>query len=142
MTLRNMLAFGRDDSGVAAVEFAIIAPAIAGIAMTSFMLWEGMARHRTMERALNVGAEYYMNGGVSDSEAVAAVTSAWSNRPDGGTVEAERVYRCGEAVHLSSSTLCPTSKPPAVYVELSASASKPGSLVYETVVGERVVRVR
>lgn len=139
--LQMLQALFKDRRGVAAVEFAILAPAIAGIAATSFLLWDMIARQRDMDRALKVGAEYYMNGGVSDGAAVESATAAWNNRPENGKVEASRTCRCGEVV-ASCGDLCPTSTPAAVYVTLMATASKSDSVLFEATSSERVVRVR
>jgi Flp pilus assembly protein TadG len=141
MKLSDVIAKFRSDArGVAAVEFALVTPAIAGVALTSFMVWETGSRHRDMTSALRVGAEYYLNGGTDDAKAVASATEAWSRKLTGGEIVASRVCRCGDVV-VECTAMCSASKPPAIYVTLRGSGAVEGSVV-KTLVAEQVVRVR
>jgi Flp pilus assembly protein TadG len=141
MKLSGIVArFRADARGVAAVEFALVSPVIAGVALASFMIWEAGSRHRDMTGALRVGAEYYLNGGTDDAKAVAAATEAWGRKLTGGEITASRVCRCGDVV-VECAAMCPASKPPAIYVTLRGSGAVEGSAV-KTLVAERVVRVR
>ncbi|WP_332768881.1 TadE/TadG family type IV pilus assembly protein [Phenylobacterium sp.] len=111
----------RDERGVAAVEFAIITPVIALLAATSFMVWEFADRHQDMRSALKVGAEYYQNGGTDDAVAASLVQNGWRNRPATSAMTVSRACRCGTTA-IACTDLCPASRPPAVYVTLTASA--------------------
>ncbi|MES2894942.1 MAG: TadE/TadG family type IV pilus assembly protein [Pseudomonadota bacterium] len=132
-------AFHRDRRGVAATEFALITPAIALLAAASFAIWQFGESRQEMRSALEVGAHYYMNGGSDDAVATALAQSSWRNKPQAGVVMTTRACRCGEVV-APCANLCPASRPPAVYVTLTASA--PLHRDGREVTDRTVVRVR
>ncbi|UTP40609.1 pilus assembly protein [Phenylobacterium sp. LH3H17] len=138
--MRTLLrAFHRDRSGVAATEFALITPAIALLAAASFAIWQFGESRQEMRSALEVGAHYYMNGGSDDAVATALAQSSWRNKPQAGVVMTTRACRCGEVV-APCANLCPASRPPAVYVTLTATA--PLHRDGREVTDRTVVRVR
>jgi len=138
--MRTLLrAFHRDRRGVAAVEFALITPAIAVMAAGSFAIWQFADGRQEMRGALEVGAHYYMNGGSDDAVAAALAQSNWRKKPAGSVVTTTRACRCGEVV-VACASLCPASRPPAVYVTLSATSPLHGD--GQEVADRTVVRVR
>ncbi|MDP3854286.1 TadE/TadG family type IV pilus assembly protein [Phenylobacterium sp.] len=129
----------RDERGIAAVEFALIAPVIALLAATSFAIWEFADSRQDMRSALKVGAEYYLNGGSDDATAATLAVGDWRHKPAGAYITTSRSCRCGETA-ITCTSLCPASRPPAVYVTLSASAPLEGG--GNPTVDRMVVRVR
>ena len=89
--------FIADRRGVAALEMALITPAIAGVALLSFEVWQAAGRAADMRTALKAGAQYYMNGGSDDTAARSMAISAWERKPADG-----RGQR-GALVHLRGS---------------------------------------
>lgn len=139
--MRNLIQFWRDQRGAAILEMAFVAPIIGGMAAVSFAAWDAASRQQDMRAALEVGAEYYMNGGASDDVAEATATGAWRNAPEDAVVTSERICRCGTTVTICTN-LCTGNTPPSVYVHLSASATSPEAMFGAQQSAERVVRVR
>ena len=139
--MRKLITFWRDKRGAAIVEMAIVAPIIGGMAAVSFAAWDVASRQQDMRSALEVGAEYYMNGGRSDDVAKTASTEAWRNPPDDALVTSQRVCRCGVTVTVCTN-MCANDAPPSVYVHMTASGTSPEAMFTPYQSTERVVRVR
>jgi Flp pilus assembly protein TadG len=139
--MRKLSQFWRDQRGAAILELAFVAPIIGGMAAVSFAVWDVASRQQDMRAALEVGAEYYMNGGPSDDIAKTAATEAWRNAPEDAVVNSERICRCGTTVTICAS-MCANNAPPSVYVHLTASGTAPESMFTPHQTAERVVRVR
>ena len=114
--------FGRDRRGVAAVELAIILPVIALVAGLSLEMWLQAAHQRDAAEALDASVDYYVTGGLNDTEAKAVAMSAWKSRPDDGVVTIARECRCG-TVAVTCASSCPTPVAPGTYVKLTAAAT-------------------
>lgn len=131
----------RDARGVAAVEFAFIAPVIGVMIIMSYGVWEAAVRQQNLRSALKVGAEYYMNGGANDATARAVALAAWEDAPSNANVTTARICRCGSTV-VDCTAMCSASAPPAIYVVLHASASDHSALFSPIIQADRVARVR
>lgn len=130
-----------DRRGNAAVEFAIIAPIIAGLFLTSYGLWEASARSRDMNSALDAGAAYYLNGGSDDTAATQAMQSAWSSRPADSSINLDHNCMC-QTTPLACTSLCADNSAPGDYVDMKLSATSPNALASQQLLRHRVVRVR
>ncbi|MFC3080544.1 TadE/TadG family type IV pilus assembly protein [Phenylobacterium terrae] len=139
--MRKLINFWRDQRGAAIVEMAFIAPIIGGMAAVSFAAWDVASRQQDMRAALEVGAEYYMNGGASDDIAKTTATQAWRNAPDDALVTSERICRCGTTVTICTN-MCTGNVPPSVYVRMTASGTSPEAMFTPHQSAERIVRVR
>lgn len=139
--MRKLTQFWRDQRGAAILEMAFVAPIIGGMAAVSFAAWDVASRQQDMRAALEVGAEYYMNGGSSDEVAKTAAAGSWRNAPEDALVASERVCRCGTTVTICTS-MCTGDVPPSVYVHLTASGTSPEAMFTPHQSAERVVRVR
>jgi len=133
--------FLSDHRGVAAVEMALIAPAIAGLAFASVNLWEAASRKQDMSAAVHAASQYYLSGGQSDTDAQSVAMSTWDSRPDDGAVDITRSCRCGATVAICTS-LCESGQPPAVLVRITAQATSPGAAFQSSQSKIEVVRVR
>jgi Flp pilus assembly protein TadG len=130
-----------DERGVAALEMALVAPVIAGLAFLSINLWEATMRRQQMDEALRVSSQYYLNGGSSDTDAKQLGVSAWVNKPANGKIDIDRLYRCG-ATSATATTVCSGFVPPATIVRITASGTTPGATFQATQVRQEMVRVR
>ncbi|TAK35664.1 MAG: pilus assembly protein [Lysobacteraceae bacterium] len=139
--MRKLINFWRDQRGAAILEMAFVAPIIGGMAAVSFAAWDVATRQQDMRAALEVGAEYYMNGGGSDDVAKTAATEAWRNAPEDALVSSERSCRCGTVVTICTN-LCTGDAPPSVYVRLTATGTSPEAMFTPHQSAERIVRVR
>lgn len=127
--------------GNAAVEFAIIAPILAGLFLTSYGIWEASSRGRDMNSALDAGAAYYMNGGSDDAAAKLTLQSAWRNRPADASINLDHSCMC-QTVPLACTSLCADNSSPGDYVDMKLSATSPNALNSPQLLKHRVVRVR
>lgn len=143
MPLRELVSrFHADERGVAAVEMALVAPVIAGLAFVSINLWEATLRRQQQDEALRVASQYYLTGGSDDAKARTLGLAAWTNRPEGGDIVIDRIYRCG-STNVSSTTLCGTEQvPPATIIRLVATATTTGAAFQPAQVRTEMVRVR
>jgi hypothetical protein len=143
MNLRKLIrTFQADQSGVAAVEMALVAPIIVGLAFVSVNLWEATLRRQQQDEALRVASQYYINGGSDDTKARQLGLSAWPNKPQTGDIAISRLHRCGES-SVSSTTLCGSAQtPPATIVKIVASATVDGAPFQPVQVRTEMIRVR
>lgn len=142
MTLGSLfLRLKSDERGVAAVEMALVAPVIAGLAFLSINLWEATMRRQQMDEALRVASQYYLNGGLTDAHARQLGLAAWVNKPPNGDMEIHRRFRCG-STSVTSTTVCANQTPPAAFAEITASATTPGATFQATQIRQEMVRVR
>jgi len=143
MRFSNFLSrFSSDVRGVAAIEMAIVAPILAGLAFTSVNLWEATMRRQSMDEALRVGSQYYLQGGVTDADARALALAAWQNKPSDAEITITRLRRCEETVVNASTSLCGTQVPPALYAKLTARATASGAPFQPSFERSEIVRVR
>lgn len=141
MTSRRLATFLSDRRGVAAVEFALILPVIGLMALASLGVWRHAGDLQEARSALNVGANYYMAGGASDSYATTLITAEWKDAPPGASVAANRVCRCGETVIACTAT-CAAGKPPETFIELAATAPASANGEGAAINEQLVLRVR
>jgi Flp pilus assembly protein TadG len=132
--------FANDRRGTAAVEMAFIAPVVAVLAISAYSVWEAASRGQDMRVALKTGAEYYMNGGTSDSTAQSVTLSAWQNPPSGATVTISRSCYC-IATPQDCSTACATGITRSLYATITAKATQSSAALDQTLTELRVIRV-
>jgi Flp pilus assembly protein TadG len=133
--------FLSDRRGNAAVEFALVAPILAALFLTSYGIWEASARGRDMSSALDAGAADYMNGGADDAAAKLILQSAWQNKPTDASVDLTRNCMC-QTVPLACTSLCADNSAPADYVDMKLGATDPDALRSPQILTHRVIRVR
>ena len=133
--------FLSDRRGNAAVEFAIIAPILVGMFLTSYGIWEASSRGRDMNSALDAGAAYYMNGGADDVAAKVTLQSAWRHRPSDSSINLDHSCMC-QTVPMACTSLCADNSAPGDYVDMKLSATSPTALNSPQLLKHRVVRVR
>ena len=110
----------RDERGVAAMEFALILPILVSLVLLGVQGWMQINQLSQMRSGLQAGARYYQTGGADDPTAAAMTLQAWSNHPDGSSVNATRSCTCGGA-GASCSSLCANQALPQAYVTLTAT---------------------
>lgn len=139
--LRLWGAFRDDAQGLAALEFALIAPLMAGLLLAGADGWLRISQHNDMRTALHSGARYYQAGGSDDAAANSLAMAIWASRPSDGTLQVTRSCACG-AAPIVCSALCSGSNPPAAYVTLTASGTFDGVLNSRRLSDSEVIRVR
>ncbi|MBU6371219.1 MAG: pilus assembly protein [Alphaproteobacteria bacterium] len=132
--------FTRDTSGVAAVEFAIVAPVLALLLVGLVQGWFDVKQRTDAQSAMQAGVRYYLQGGVDDVTARDFALRAWPSRPTDGVVEVSRACLCGDAV-VSCTSMC-GANPPAVRVAVSTRYRASSLLATTDIVHEQSVRIR
>ena len=139
--MRNLRAFASDQGGLAAIEFAFIAPIIVVILVMGVDIWLQGTQVAAVRTALQTGARYYETGGNDDPTAQAVSVAAWSTKPTGGALNVVRSCMCG-STPVSCTTLCPGSEPPSAFVTLSATGTYSGLTKVHAISQSDVIRVR
>lgn len=133
--------FLEDRSGAPAVEFALIAPILAGIVVVGWNLWWGQTSMQQAKTALRAGAEYYDAGGLDDSAATTVVRNAWSPLPADAAVSSTRACYCN-GVTISCGTICPAGQVRTIYVTLSTTWTGKGAFANQSQSQQEVLRVQ
>ena len=131
----------RDRSGVAAIEFAFIAPAlIVGLVVVTDL--SKMIMDRTdMQSAARSGIQYLINGGRNLENAKNISEAAWSTKPEDGEVITERYCICAGVVH-SCTTLCADESIPESYSRIRLTGTLNGLWADTAQSANETVRVR
>lgn len=139
----------RDRSGVAAVEFALIAPMLVAVLLPMTDLGMGAYQKMRVQDAAEAGAQYALKHGYDS----AAITSAAQNATSLGTnlaVTPSEACDCvsgGALVSTPCGSNCPDGSTAGTYVTVGTSASYsmvmsyPGLSNPMTLTGSAVVRI-
>lgn len=138
---RTIAAFLRDRRGIAAVEFAFIAPilvlVLAGINDGAQLI----VKQNNMHSGVSAAAEYIMRGG-SDMTTVQTIgLSAWPSHSDSASVTTNKMCYCG-SVSGSCTSLCADQSVPTAYITVSASDTYTGWYSAAQISTSQKVRVR
>jgi len=134
-------AFRDDKRGVSAVEFALTAPVLLFSLLGVVDIGNVVYQRADMESALRSGIQYFMNGGDDLARAESVVNDAWTTKPDGVNVIAERFCLCDTTPHACN-VLCDDESYPASYNRLRATATFSGILSDDQHEASQSVRVR
>lgn len=117
-----MRKFFRNETGVAGIEFSIIAPMLAVVLLGITSGWSFYQDLNHMRDGVEAAAKYYIQGGSSDTMAKTVATSAWKNKPEKGTVTVTRSCICGDAsVDCNAGVACSDSSVPQIQITILAS---------------------
>jgi Flp pilus assembly protein TadG len=133
--------FCKDDSGVAAIEFALFAPILAGSLVLLVDLGNYALQRTDMESAMRSGVQYFMNGGSDLDRAKQVVLASWTSKPDNASVVVERFCLCSDVEHACTST-CGNGTYPLSYSRIRAVAQFENLIVELTNNAHQTVRVR
>jgi len=139
--MRALRHFASDRRGIAALEFALIAPLLATLVVVGADTWLNVSQNEDMRTALQSGARYYQTGGSDDPTALLVAQQAWRAKPSDGFVTVTRSCTCGD-LPAACSTLCAGSNPPSVYLTLTAQGTFTGLLQSHALSQSDTVRVR
>jgi Flp pilus assembly protein TadG len=120
--MRFLSTFARHKGGGSAVEFAIIAPILAGLLISGFDTWQLINRKQDMHAAIVAGAHYYMGGGTDDTTAQTIGISGWPNHPGDGQITISRACTCAGGASGCSTVCAATQQAPEIRVTLNAQS--------------------
>lgn len=139
MTPRPLPGLAQDDGGGAAVEFAVVVPVIAAILGALVLAWSDIAQMSQMRSAVHAGADYARRGGSEPTLVRTVVERSWEEMPENSTVTVTESCSCG-TVASGCAVLCPSNRPPSIYLEIRATTGDPDQLIGRS--AAEVVRVR
>lgn len=122
MTRPSARDFWQSESGLSALEFALIAPVMLVALLGIINVSNYVSMFLQLRAASNTAAGFVMQGASDDAAVAAAALASWSGRPSDASVTLQRVYKCGAAISDASS-LCSDGTPPSVYVTIKASGT-------------------
>ena len=139
--IHRLITFLRDRRGVAAVEFAFIAPililVVAGINDGAQLV----VKQNNMHSGVSAAAEYIMRGGSDMTTTQTIGLSAWPSHSDSASVTTNKLCYCGSTTG-SCTSLCPDSTVPTAYITVSASDTYTGWYATTQISTSQKVRVR
>jgi len=139
--MRRLRLLASDRSGVAALEFALIAPLLATLLVVGADTWLSISQKNDMMTALQSGARYYQLGGSDDPTAQLVAQKAWPSKPASASVAVARSCTCG-TTPADCSSVCAGSNPTSVYLTLTATGSFQGLMHSRTLSATDILRVR
>ncbi|MER9200896.1 pilus assembly protein [Mesorhizobium sp. M0145] len=110
------------DSGIAAVEFALVLPILCLVLLGIIDGWSFVSSALSMRAGVKTAANLVMQGAADDAATQTVALSSWENHPDDAQVTLSRKYMCGIIV-VDPSVLCDSLKASAVFVEIQATAT-------------------
>jgi hypothetical protein len=128
-------------SGVAAIEFAFIAPVMIAGLLVVCDLGKMLLDRTNMQSAARTGMQYLMNGGRDMDAARNVVLAAWSSKPADGDVITERYCLCAEVEHACD-TLCGDQSTPEFYTRISLVGTLNGLWSQHAQTADEVIRIR
>lgn len=140
MTIRKIRQFIREAKGIAAIEFAFIAPVLAIIAILMTDVGLAAVGSMNMEGAVRASVQYAMNGGADMTVAKNVGLSTWSSQPSDATFNTSKACICGAATSTCTST-CSDGSQPAAYVTATATGTVGGSIIHFNKTTTQTVRV-
>lgn len=125
----------------AAVEFALVLPILASIAVTLPDVGNLASGDMNMEAAVRASAQYAMNGGSDMATARAIGMSSWTSKPDTAALTTSKACLCG-AVGATCGQICQDGSLPVTYVTVTASATLGGTVISLPLSTTQVVRIQ
>ena len=142
MDLKHIFRRGLDDQrGVAAVEFALVAPVLAAVLVGIAMVGPFLAANNGMHDAITAGSRYVMAGGTNPTAIEAVTLSAWSGHTSSDTATVSQYCTCA-GVQGSCSALCSDGTVPQGYTVIATTSPYTGLLGDQTITAQQMVRTR
>jgi Flp pilus assembly protein TadG len=136
--LRSLAA---DQSGAAAVEFALVLPFMAAIVIGIATVAPLISAHHAMRDGVSAGSLYVMSGGRNATTIRDVTLAAWTGHTDSDTVTVTQYCTCGD-VEGSCTTLCGNGVVPSGYTRIEASTVFSGLGGTKSLSAHQLVRTR
>lgn len=109
----------RCDGGAAAVEFGLLFPVLAALALGILDLGRIIYDRTDLHAAVRSGAQYFMAGGDDIAVAEVIIDESWSSRSELSDIVVERCCECA-GVQAVCGQLCADGSVPDILHELTA----------------------
>ncbi|WP_192181057.1 TadE/TadG family type IV pilus assembly protein [Mesorhizobium amorphae] len=137
----------RNQSGVAAVEFALVLPILCFVLLGIIDGWSFVSHSLSMRAGVKTAANLLMAGAANDTATQAIALSSWDRHPEDAQVTMVREYMCGSTL-VDSTSLCAGPKVPMILVRIQATATWVPPFAFgsflepRTISHQEVIRVR
>lgn len=129
MRLHFLLArFRKSRDGIAAVEFALVLPILASMALLLPDLSQAAVGVIQMQGAARASIQYAMAGGTDVAEAKTLGLEAWSNQPSDASMTTSETCTCAGA-GATCGQPCTDGSSPQEYLNVTASGRVGGSFI-------------
>lgn len=130
----------KKNDGVAAVEFALVLPVLASIAILMPDVSQAVVGVVQMESAAQASVQYAMEGGTDMSTAQSIGMQAWTSKPSNAAMTTSEYCLCGASPGTCGQT-CPDGSSPGTYFSVTASGTFGGSVISFQKSVTRAVRI-
>jgi Flp pilus assembly protein TadG len=130
-----------DQRGVAAVEFALIAPVLAVVVAGIALVAPFVQANNAMRDGLTAGSRYVMAGGTSPTVIQSITLSAWPGHGSSATATVTQYCSCA-GVQNACTNLCADGTVPQGYTVIQTSSPYGGSLTQQTITAQQTIRTR
>jgi Flp pilus assembly protein TadG len=127
--------------GTAAIEFALVVPALAIIAVTVSDVSTAAVQTINMESGVRASIQYAMNGGSDMGVAQTIGLQSWESRPQDATLSTTQQCICGAAAGACGQ-ICPDGSQPQTLITATGSGTIGGSVISFRRTVTQTVRVR
>lgn len=117
----------RDESGVAAVEMALISPVLMMGLLLMFDVAIAVKERMVLDNATRAGAQAVM-ANVNQTSEVKAIIQASVTKLENVTVSVDKNCTCGDA-EVACTNWCTATTPPSVFLKISAARIRTGFLL-------------
>jgi Flp pilus assembly protein TadG len=131
----------RGEQGMAAVEFAFVAPVLVAMVLTLSDVSDMALGTTNMQAAVRATTQYFVNGNTDTNAAQTQGNNAWVSKPGGSTLTATQACKCGNTV-TDCTLFCADGSSPSMYFTVTATATLGGSVVSQSKTITETVRTR
>jgi Flp pilus assembly protein TadG len=129
MRFQNLLIrFRKAKDGIAAVEFALVLPILAAMALLLPDLSQAAVGVIQMQGAARASVQYAMTGGTDVAEAKTLGLQAWTSKPGDASMTTSETCTCAGA-GATCGQPCPDGSSPQEYFNVTASGHVGGSFI-------------
>jgi Flp pilus assembly protein TadG len=140
--LRTALArFRSRTDGAAAVEFALVLPALATLLVGVIQYGGMVVAYQQMHDGVTAGAVYVMRGGSDSSATRSVALQAWPNQPSDAAVTVTQACTCAGAA-ATCGGLCPDGSYPLSYTTIAATGTYVGMMGNKAMSTSQVIRTQ
>jgi Flp pilus assembly protein TadG len=133
--------FAGDRSGLAAIEFALVAPMMAAALVLTLDVSLYVVNRTRMHSGIRAGIQYLIDNGRDLDQLETIVAQAWTEKPANAVIESERYCLCSDVVHACN-VLCADSSAPESYFSISATGTLEGLMSDRELAATEELRVR
>jgi Flp pilus assembly protein TadG len=138
---RKLRALAPSNNGVAAVEFALIAPLLVAMVLGISQVTDILTASNRMESATRAAIQYALNGGDDMSVAKQVGMQAWAKPPSDAAMTASNYCTCDGVVSDCTKT-CTDGDVPKLFISVTATGTLGGTVYNVDKKMTQVARIR